>query len=235
VNGFGMGARLASLPDVFRSKLEVHRSVFARMSAYFKPDAGEKNADAAAKLAGDKNLNEAAYVAFMRSQLSTMQRALQQGKGPFSIGETLKNFAMVVDDGQADAISVAHSCLLQRTDAFLTMRLLAKGDVADILQNVRWTRDLYTKAPRLSKLGCAPDLRASCSRFISEYGLRKQTNRNYPELVKQIAECLSSTAAALGDQTLRQDAQQLSQHYEDLRGLQKAHRDLLVRLQQVVH
>ncbi len=81
---------------------------------------------------------------------------------------------------------------------------------------------------------CAPDLRTACSRFISDYGLRKLTNKNYPEVVKQVTSCLSSTADALQDQTLRQDVQQLASHYTDLRALQKAHRDLLLRLQQIV-
>jgi hypothetical protein len=113
------------------------------------------------------------------------------------------------------------------------MRLLANGDVADVLQNVRWQLSLYTTGPRAPKIGCSADVRKLSQTFIQAYGARKATNKDYPDLIRRVLSCLRETADALGDQKLHGLIAPIQAQLGSLRGLQKAHREFLLRLQEL--
>ena len=64
VNGFAIGARLGSIDQVVREKLQRHRSELTRLDALGVPKAGQ-GAAPAAKLLQDKKIDPAAYVKFV--------------------------------------------------------------------------------------------------------------------------------------------------------------------------
>jgi hypothetical protein len=236
VNGFGMGTRLASTANVIRDRLSRHRSVFARLAASgFR--AAQESADAAAKLATQRALGEVDYTRFAQHYGEGMAKVLREltaaaaGPDPFRVVDGLRGFLTATTAGKADDIAVPHGCLLNRIDALLTMRQLAGGDVADILQNVRWQLALYTTGTRIARIDCAPDVRKTSQAFIQAYGMRKASSKDYPELVRRVLGCLRMTADSLGDQKLHDVIASIQSHLDDLRALQKAHRDVLLRLQ----
>jgi len=237
VNGFAVGARLGSMASVIRERLALHRSAFTRIAALYDLKGARESADAAGKLAALKRPpTEAAYVAFVKAELKAAQAVLgdlvtsRLPKDPFRLLPALEGFARAVAAGQADAIAVAHGCILNKVDSVVTMIQLANGNVADILQTVRWQQYLYTTHPRLSKLECAAEIRHAGEAFIQAYGRRRASNRNYPELVKSVMKCLQQTAQALPGAGLPAVAG-LEALYGDLTRLQKAHADFLQRLQ----
>ena len=127
---------------------------------------------------------------------------------------------------------MAHGCILHKVDSFVTMIQLANGNVADILQTVRWQQYLYTTSPRLAKLEFAADLRRSGDAFIQAYGRRRLTNKNYPDFIKPLLKYFQQTAHALPNAGLPPIAS-FEQLFGDLARLQKAHADFLQRLQTV--
>lgn len=60
------------------------------------------------------------------------------------------------------------------------MRELEQGDVADILQMVRWQRELYAKVPQLEKLNSQRQVEMRSQQFIQAFGLHKVTAADYP-------------------------------------------------------
>jgi hypothetical protein len=238
INGFGMGARLASMDKVIQHKLLLHRSVFTRIAAGFGLDQAKEAADAAAKLLEENKHSGLEYLHFVRQQLPILERTLtelvsaNQGQDPFRIVPAIREFAGVVEAGQADAAAVLHGCILNRVDSLLTMRQLEKGNVADILQNVRWQKDLYTIKARLAKLNHAPELRKRSEEFILSYGARKLGNKDYAELMRGLFNYFKETSDALPAAGLHEAVRQMEQNLNDLTRLQKAHRDVLLRLQE---
>lgn len=112
------------------------------------------------------------------------------------------------------------------------MRQLTQGDVADILQNVRWQRDLYRRVPELERLACTSSLITTSDRFITAYGERKASRNDYPELLRSVSNCFQETAATpLGTKLgLGADVSAMERAGKDLGRLQRAHRNLLLKL-----
>ena len=238
VNGFAMGARPGSMASVIQERLLLHQSAFVRIAALYGTKGAQESADAAGKLAAQKRKTAAAYVAFVRAQLKAIQGIFgdlvksRQPKDPFRIASALEGFARAVAAGQADGIAVAHGCILNKVDSQITMIQLANGNVADILQTVRWQQYLFTANPRLSKLESAGEIRRAGDAFIQAYGRRRATNRNYPELIKSLLKYLQQVVQSLPNAGLP-PVTGLEQYLGDLTRLQKAHADLLQRLQAV--
>jgi hypothetical protein len=239
VNGFAMGARLAPMARVLHDRMESHRSIFTRLSAILRDDRTEDEIEAAMELLERDQVSTKEYAEFMRRHLPVIRGSVRdllksQGAGdPFGAVKAISALGAALDSGKAELIAVAHDCSLNKLDSFLTMQQLSKGNVADILQNVRWQKDLYAKAPRLSRLECSSTVNRECARFIDGYGARKIGNKEYPELIRTLLGCLRETAEELSSEKLDVaiDIVEMERNLGDLTALQKAHRDYLLKLQ----
>jgi hypothetical protein len=58
------------------------------------------------------------------------------------------------------------------------------GDVADILQTIRWQRDLMLRSPVFKGAQNVQKSISNADRFIEDYGKVKRTNKDYPDFVK---------------------------------------------------
>src|SRR5262249_56054673 len=105
----------------------------------------------------------------------------------FGLLPALRNLDEAIASGRGVAAAVALSCLLNRTDSWLTMVQLEQGDVADILQNVRWQRTLFYTDVRLQKLACHREVIARSEAFIAGYGRRRLTNAHFPALLPDLS------------------------------------------------
>ncbi len=238
VNGFAVGAKLASMEEVIRERLSRHRSVFTRLAA-LGVEAAQESADAAGKVAREPKVAESDYIHFMHMQAGGIERVLSEvirrDRVPdaFRVGPALQGLSTAISAGKADHIAMPHDCLLNKVDSLLTMRQLANGDVGDILQNVRWQEYMFTTAGRLLKLDCASDVRTRSHDFVEAYSRRKATNKDYPALVHSLLSCFEKTAVSLGNETLLSLTPLLKRSLNDLVKLQKTHRDFLLQLQAV--
>jgi hypothetical protein len=178
-----------------------------------------------------------AFLKFMRDQFGTVESVVTERipsrSDPFHILVGLRQVKKLLDGDDADAIAVSYSCVLNRIDSHLTMQQLENGDVADILQNVRWQRDLYRTSTRLAKLECARLLDKRSREFIAGYAARKMGSRNYPAFVEGSFQCFTETARALKRPALEKHIDAMKGRLKELAGLQKAHREFLLDLQSV--
>jgi hypothetical protein len=131
--------------------------------------------------------------------------------------------------------AAAHSSLLHRLDAYLTMLQKAQGDPAAILENVRWQSDLFTRLPELQRLSCAAQVREQSRRFASDVADRRRRTADFRLLVGGLMDCYRDTAAALGSPHLGLNAAVAAMEHAlgEPAALQKAHREFLLRLQQL--
>jgi hypothetical protein len=230
--------RLSSDADAARAVLELHRSVFTRLAAQFKLNGAEPEAAAARKLLGEKELTAEVYARFAREHTKPTLAVvnawlkLQKGTDPFGIGAAAKAVGGL-QSGKVALPHYAHLTLLHRLDAHITAVQLARGDVADILLNVRWQNDLYRQAAAVKKLGCSKPMHDDADRFIRHVGQRKQSLRDYPDFIKRALPCLKETAQqpALAKLGLAKYAGEIENSLGDLTTLQRTHHQYLLQLQ----
>jgi hypothetical protein len=239
VNGFTIAAGLASFGRAIHDTLELHRSVFTRCAEGFQVEGVKGEVDVAQELRKREGVDEQEYLKFIRSHLPIVERAVaklidsQRLGDPFGVKTALKNLATLVQSGSAESTAVAHMTLLNKLDAFLTMVQLSKGDVADILQNVRWQKELYTKVPRLKELGVSAELLKQSEEFIVGYEGRKLRADSYPKFISSLMKSFRETAQKLENAqfTLKTELTAMEQSMDSPAGLQKAHRSFLLKLQ----
>jgi hypothetical protein len=241
VNGFTIAARPSPMGRVIRDNMEMHRSIFTRLAAGFDMPGAREEAELAQRYAGERSLKEDEYLKLLAEHASVLEKALGLAVGAggtrdeFGIAEALKTLRGAVEAGRPPEAAVAHAALLNKLDANLTMLQLAKGNPADILQNVRWQLDLFTKKRSLSRLRCSAELTKQMSSFIAAYEKRRITSVDYPALLGTTSACLREEPSLLSLGPLGAFSELAAPKRDagagDLAAMQKAHRELLLRLQ----
>jgi hypothetical protein len=239
INGFAVGAHLAPTAQCIVRTLELHRSVFTRIAALRGDDLADEEVFHVVKLLERNSVPPKMYVQFLKDGLGglqTMIAGLRKGHDlgdPFGTARSRAEFVRRVKAVRGTAVDnliVAHIDLLNRLDSFLTMLQLEAGDPADILQNVRWHRELYADVKALSEFRSARNTRTLCDQFIRGIERREATYADFPALLKRLRKGLDEAAEALPRLRLATDLQRLDEAGDSLAALQRAHRGLLLKL-----
>jgi len=254
VNGFLVAAAPAPWNIVSRDILKFHASVFARLGDLFEiANAKEQNVDTIRFLQMDK-ITEQDYIRMLRHQISAVSDIIadllksQRSNDDFGIRAELKSLAGAIQEGAVFRALPAHSTFLHKLDASLTMLQKSKGDPADILQNVVWQTDLYTKLPPQKALHCskrphsgegekieAGDVVVESREFRKAYETRKITNDDYPSLISNLLPCFRETAKEFGSKvSLEEDIANMVKSLNSPVALQRSHYGYLLKLQSVV-
>jgi hypothetical protein len=232
VNGFAIGARLGPMRDVIVEKLERHRSEMTRLDAAGF-DRAEESAGRAADLLAGGRVSSAAYLDFVSSELPALTGGMEflgDAGNAFGARSSLRSLSGAVKSEDSAAVAVSHDCVLNRMDAAITMTRIERGDVANILHNVRWQQDLFRTLPRLAAMKCAAEVSETSEGFVHSYGMREVTNRDYPALVRRQLKCLMSATREAGDDRLAERVKRVEASMGDLVALQASHRDFLLGL-----
>jgi hypothetical protein len=145
---------------------------------------------------------------------------------------TLKAFHAAVQSGDPYAITAAQSNLLHTLDAYMTLRQLAQGNTADILQNVTWQRDLYLKIAQLRSLPMTPALIQRSNNFIAQYQAGNISNGEYAAFIAASLNSFQETATVLRPAVpgLDADIAAMQSNASSLTALQRSHWDFLLKL-----
>jgi hypothetical protein len=238
LDGFSVGVALATGDRLYRDAVERDRSVFTRLAVGFGSASAKLEADDATALLGTDNIDDSTYASYLAAHVDTMSKALAElgsnlDGDPFGTSAELANLTqLVADKTPGDGSSVSHLSFLNRLDSLLTLRQLALGDTADILQNVRWQRDLYIRAADLAAVGSAGAIVDASRAFVSDWEDSKVDIADYPSFLQGLFSALEESARALASKLPGlSDAVKAIESATGLTALQKAHRDYLVQLQ----
>jgi hypothetical protein len=220
-SGFAVGLRSAPLGEAIKDSLAAQRSVLFRLQALHSVDWNDV----------DEHLKQAAesperYVAFVKEKLLPNVKQglsrIKSGTAAFGVESLL---AAAASETKAPNLVNTVASLMNTLDAQLSDLQLQNGDVADIVQMVRWQRYLYERQPFLAKLSCSKELIEQSSEFIDARERRKLTNAAYPKFLDSVGRCLQEGVRAAGS-----DVAQSAFGSQDLAALQKEHRGLLLKL-----
>jgi len=215
LNGFGVGTRTEPIESAIRGSLEIYRGVAERLAKGFQGNGAATDMDL--KL----ELRSADYIKFVHERLvphlkSDLGHIRALAVDPLDLNISL---AACSAENSASQLIAKVATLLNGVDARLTMLQLEKGDVADIMQMVRWQKQLFERHPKLSRLPCAAKVAAASAEFLRSRESGKLTNSAYPKLLEEVGPCLREAGGIRGD-------------FKDsnLATLQKEHRDSLLAL-----
>ncbi|MBI4518128.1 MAG: hypothetical protein HY699_20185 [Deltaproteobacteria bacterium] len=234
VNGFSLGARRGSLDAVIADARRLENSIVRRAGALL----GREHTSTLGR-EGDAvgAIDARRYAAELESRVPALREILDAtvggAKDVFGLREQLEEVRR--GEGRTEDVAMAHLTLLNRLDAQLTMRELDDGDVADIPQMVRWQRQLYGSIAALRNLPCARPLVRESGAFVKAYGERRATAVDYPKLIRAHRACYEQSAKALDDRApgLEATVTRLGEAGPSLAAVQKAHRAMLIELQNV--
>ncbi|MBA7548961.1 hypothetical protein ES705_41429 [subsurface metagenome] len=118
-------------------------------------------------------------------------------------------------------------------DAFLTMIDKQKGDIADILQNILWQIDLYKSLKRLKEINGAKELIEKSAQFEKAFYARKVSYKDYPKLIQGLMQVYKATTEVTREHrmNLEENIKAMSESFNNLQYLQKAHCDYLLKLE----
>jgi hypothetical protein len=198
VNGFAVGAKLASSEDAMRATLDEHRSLLNRYRA-----AGARNVPAATQSFERMTYAPVTRATYLRTMRDFARWTVKYGRfdgtgDPFGIEPAARTLEEAAKRGRFGATVIAHASLLNKADAYLTRQELANGDAADALQMVRWQRDLVGQSGRLASLGCRASLIADSTSFIDAYQRRNGSGRDYAAIVTRSMPCLEDALQLAG-------------------------------------
>jgi hypothetical protein len=190
VNGFGLGVRLGTQKGALAHVIERHRSVFTRLGALGVNQAG---AEVRAARAALRTLpTPAAWIGGVSRRwqaVSTMLRGAAGENDPAAVVAALRRAQAAIRANPADAL-VALASVLERVDVMLTMRQLAGGDRADILQTARWQAELLTRGAPFAGDPAAGRAARPTLAFASAYGERRAHDAEYVGLLRQVLPAL---------------------------------------------
>jgi len=243
VNGFTISAQPVSGDAIIRANMKLHRAVFARLDAAFHAPQSAEEAHAAAKLLESNSIGTSDYLNFLSHHLAAITTIvsglLQSQKSPdaFSAAQAVKVLQGAVAFQRLDLTANGHASLLNKLDAFQTMLQKAEGDPADILQMVLWQKNLYSTAPRLTRLKAARHVVEESDEFIRAYGKLQHRGDSYAQMLRELRDSFHDTAEALEclNKELGRDVEEIERHVDSSADkLEKAHRSYLLELQSLV-
>jgi hypothetical protein len=229
VSGFSLGTQLGTAKDALVYTIERHRAVFTRLLALGHTDAEAEVK--AARTALRRLPTAAAWIAGVRERFDRISALLAAGGAEKA---RLTSVKTAFDRKPADA-QVALGCILERVDIAITMRVLAAGDRADILQTARWQSELFDVGKPFASDPAAAKLARPTRDFVAAYSARKADEKEYAALLRRALPAFAALKQRGDRAVFERLSGALGQAIEDgdPARLQGAHRGLLLHLQAV--
>ncbi|HET8921846.1 MAG TPA: hypothetical protein VFN26_02500 [Candidatus Acidoferrum sp.] len=236
-NGFTLAPRATPAEAVVHYNLQQHRAVFARLATAFRVPEAKEESEQAAALLRTRPLDEKRYLDFLvqtdKVTTSLVKRLLyeEKSKDAFDTTSAVTELTKTATSHDMVGAMAAHATLLNRLDALETMLQKTRGDTDDILQMVRWQKQIYSNHPALpSAKGSAHVVRES-EQFIRHTEERKTKEDSYRQLLESLLPIFRETTKALGARgaQLEPDLAQMSS-VKSSAGLEKAHGSFLLKL-----
>lgn len=241
VNGFGLGVRLSNDQEVLIHTLNRYYSVLTRLAAGWElPNTDEQIGLVAKAIVTARKRHPLASTLARMKQVFQDRLIFEDARkiwgedDPFGIEKEASQLRRLLHSRKNIDMLVSFNSYLERIDSHLTMLQLMQGDPSDILQNVRWQRDVLLLSNQ-EKSPAQKDIPELCENFISAWDAHKAGVRNYPALLERLIPLLQRLARELGDQEMEKRVNDLQGGYRDLETLQRLHRQVLLQLQSHVY
>ncbi len=238
INGFTLRLQASRVEQTFMENYRLHHEVFFRMGKMFDSRYAIVESKSIDESLIQRKAGDEWYLDYMKAHIRTMasltKEVMKQNDygDPFELNKALEQLKEHIGKTNIHGMTIAHRNFNHRMDAYLTYLDKQKGDIADILQNVRWQRKLYTTNKVLTNIKGSKSVVGSSKTFEEEYG--KGTGpEKYPAFIQRIWPVLEATVATdEGSMAgLKYPFEWMKRVKDNPQELQKAHRKFLLKLE----
>jgi hypothetical protein len=238
VNGFGIGIKAAPAKQVLFENYYLHAEVFFRMGNIFGFKFALEESEIAIEKLIKNNAGPLSYFEYMKSRADLLIKAKDEciknnnGNDPFTIEKALQELLTGIETGDPDMIIVPHAEYNHKMDAFLTYLDKKKGDLADILQNIRWQIELYNLDLLLNEVNSSKALIEQSTEFHEAYSAGKIGFEDYPEFINRTMNIYEETVEVMSQHGIKlsKELRAMINSVKDPKKLQKAHYNFLLKL-----
>jgi hypothetical protein len=233
VNGFAVVARSAPRGEVSAYVLDRAISIYTRLAA-LKVRQADELAEQARKIR-QRKVSDAAYLKFAQEasqsqlELAKMFGGRLGGRDQFGFGATHRSMIEALDRRDIDGVQSHHGAFLESLDAVLTSLDRQAGDLGDVCQNLRWQAELFAQK-RLVRLPAAHRVVRESLAFVTAFGDRKVTFRDYPEAMRAMLDGLREAVDALRNRDLPSLLEAIENALDDPKALQRRHWEYLAAI-----
>lgn len=189
INGFGIGIKAGSQAAFEWENLEYHNTAFYRLLKEFQLEGASEQSDATRDLL-QKKPDEAVYQLFLESYGTKATTLVSKwlvkiGQDPFDLTATTKLLLGHIKSRKWQEAAIAHANFTHKLNAFLSYLHKSNGDVADIIQTLRWQNDQLQRAQVFRGSDTVLKAITEAKQFIEDYSKVKLMNKDYPYFVKE--------------------------------------------------
>ncbi len=239
INGFVIDVQAGDLKASGTENLEEHGFLFQRMAKEFRTATAE---DLALKAYGllDGVVSDATYIGFLQDLSAPAVQAVKdfvgaQGSDPFGLVASGNTLLAKTASGDWKKAATAHGNFVRRSNAYLSYLSKLKGDTADIIQTIRWLRNLARRGTQFKQSELADKTMSEADAFIAAYSKRKLSNSDYPAFVEQNLPLWEELVRKhLPTHDFDPFIADMQQHLPNPRRLQKSHCEFVMRIADLV-
>jgi hypothetical protein len=189
INGFGIDIRSGKLGEVGEENLGEHAFAFERLLKEFGISGAENQAKNALQLL-QAGVNESDYTSFLEKYGGEAVKIIadfinKQGSDPFAVVTAGNNLSNKIQSKDWNKAAMAHGNFVRKCNAYLSYLDKSVGDAADIIQTIRWFKDIVRKSETFKHSELAEKSIEQADKFIDQYSARKLLNKDYPLFVEK--------------------------------------------------
>ncbi len=240
VNGFTISIGQGTVKEVFYEAANLHANNFNRIGNLFGiEEAIEESKLMARFLKGGYNFED--YYKYLEDRIELIEKVVNKiinlngEKDLFDLKRNIDEIKRALKEGKEEDLVNYHSSYSQKLDAYITFVDKSKGDVADIIQNIRWQSKLYRSNKDLMGLKGVDKMLETSERFIIEYSKGNLTAKDYISYIeKEVVPVFKTTAGTLPNAGLEGSIKNIDLALNKPQALQKAHYGFLTKLSNYV-
>ena len=129
---------------------------------------------------------------------------------------------------------MVHGNLVRKLNAYLSYLDKSEGDVADIIQTLRWYKDILRRGEVFRGSKLTGDIITQLEKFIDDYSARNLLNNNYPPFLEaQLPAWVELVKAHLPNNNFDPFFTRMKENLKDPQKLQKRHCEFVMELNRV--
>jgi len=234
INGFTITVNQTNAKDVFNEVAYLHINNFNRIAKLFEIEEAISESKIMTELLR-KGYDYDAYREYIKNHIEIIANITMKlieynnGNDGFELKQNIESLKKELFNENENSLGNYHSSYLQKLDSYITYLDKKNGDVADIIQNIKWQIKAYQSNKSLLKIKGFKNMIAASNEFIKGYSSRKLTEKDYEIYIQQTIPFFKKTAEALPKLNLTKEIKQMSLT-KSPKGLQKVHYTFLQKI-----
>jgi len=234
INGFGIDVKSGKLDEAGGANMGEHAFLFERLLRQFGISEAELQAKAALQLS--EVVSESDYTGFLEKygteSVKIMKDFIQkQGSDLFGVVNAGNNLTTKIQSKNWNHAAMAHGNFVRKANAYLGFLDKSGGDQADIIQTIRWFKDVVRRGDSFKNSELGEKSIEQVDRFIDLYSSRKVSNKDYPRFVDEnMSLWMELVKKHIPNQNFDKFFNAMKQALKDPKVLQKRHCEFVMEL-----